>query len=208
MSVIRPFPRHAVPRIWVWIDAFRHRLADDFGARTVDEFVAQWLAGKRQSWAVIRDGEPGGVVTFEPWSPVAGTMHVIFARRFWGADTTEPALREVLGQIFAQGYEKVVCMPFADNFAVIALARRLGFKREGTLRHQTRRNGEPVDMAVIGLTRAEFEGGGKDAGSSTIASDHIGSGSGSRGAGKPQQEDDAAVHQHANAAAGTGAATE
>ena len=42
MSVVRvesPFPAHAVPRIWTWIERFRNRVADDFAPQTLEEFA-------------------------------------------------------------------------------------------------------------------------------------------------------------------------
>jgi RimJ/RimL family protein N-acetyltransferase len=161
LRVETPFPEYAVPRIWIWMQEFRGRVLDDFAPKDLPGFMAEWAqrqAAGQQTWVVYRDGEPGGLVTFEVASPVAGWTHCLFSRRFWGQDTTIPALQRVYRQIFETTQTRKLCaLAFADNFQVIGLARRLGAKREGLLRQQTTRGGKAVDMVVLGLLREEFD---------------------------------------------------
>ncbi len=44
-----------------------------------------------------------------------------------------------------------------DNVRAMALATRLGFMREGTLRWAVRLNGHPVDVALYGLVREDWD---------------------------------------------------
>jgi RimJ/RimL family protein N-acetyltransferase len=161
LRVESPFPEHAVPRIWVWVQDFRSRVADDFAPKDLPGFMAEWAqrqAAGQQTWAVYRDGEIGGLVTFDPWSPVVGSTHCLFSRRFWGHETTVPALREAYRQIFeTNGTRKLLAFAFADNYQLLGVAKKLGARREGLLRHQTMRGGRPVDMIAIGLLREDFD---------------------------------------------------
>jgi RimJ/RimL family protein N-acetyltransferase len=45
-----------------------------------------------------------------------------------------------------------------DNHAMIAVAARLGFTREGTTRHSGWVNGASADEAIFGLLAEEFTG--------------------------------------------------
>jgi len=158
LRVDTPFPDFSLPRVWYWLQEFRSRVADDFAPQTMAEFIEQWRSRPEQrSWAVSRDGELGGLVTFQPENTVTGVTHCLFKKSFWGHETTVPALRLVYGQIFSEGFNKVCSLAFRDNVQILHLARVLGGDKEGVLREHTLRGGKPVDMMIIGLTRAQFE---------------------------------------------------
>jgi len=156
---IGPFPLSAAPRVWLWMNDFRWRVADDFGPQTLEEFVEQCMLRSRteQQWAVYRDGEICGFITFEPVNPVSGQAHCLFRKDFWGRGTTETALRMVAREIFSGGVKKISMTIFSDNKAIKALLLKLGARQEGLLRQQTVRGGKPVDMVVLGLLAEEFE---------------------------------------------------
>ena len=159
-----PFPAQAVPRIWIWTQEFRWRVADDFGPKCLEDFVMEWRERERaqQSWAVYCGEELGGVVTVQRMTPIVATSHCIFKRTFWGPQTTLPALRLVYEKVFDDGYEKILSFAFRDNAQLLGLARKLGAEKEGVLRKQTKRNGRPTDMIAIGLLKEDFvENGGK-----------------------------------------------
>lgn len=138
---------------------FRDRVLDDFGPQTLDEFVAQFRERQKRerTWAVYRGGELGGFISYEPWSPICGTSHCLFSKRFWGHETTVPALRAVYREIFAGDTRKVLSFVFSDNGQIVHLARTIGAVKEGVLRQQTQRRGQLVDMVALGLLKADFE---------------------------------------------------
>lgn len=189
LRVESPFPEYALPRVWTWIQDFRWRVSDDFAPDSLEAFVAEWQARreKQRTWAVYRGPEIGGLVTFEPWSPVAGTSHCLFKRSFWGHRTTIPALQAVYAEIFAGGCEKILSLAFKDNANILGLARAIGGQKEGVLRKQTRRRGELVDMIAIGLLKEDFERGIVNGrrGSDGRAGEHK---EGEDGNGKPADE--------------------
>lgn len=160
VRVSEPFPTFHLPRVWVWTQEFRSRVADDFGPKTLEEFMAlqqaRAAAGAR-SWGVYRDSELGGIVTFEAQSPVCGAAHCIFKKSFWGHETTVEAMRQVFDEVFAAGTRKILSLAFADNVQLLYAVRLLGFEKEGVLRKQTRRGGALVDMMALGCTHEDFQ---------------------------------------------------
>lgn len=162
VEIVSPFPRYAVPKIWLWTLQFRSRVADDTAPKTLDDFVRDWDAHEsrdaRRTFAIYVDEQLAGLGTFERWSPWCGTTHVLFCKNFWGKETTVPALREFYQRIFTEeGCHKLLQYAFADNYQLFAIAKEIGAKIEGTLREQTFRNGVPTDMKIIGLLREDFE---------------------------------------------------
>jgi RimJ/RimL family protein N-acetyltransferase len=153
--ILSPFPAWAVPRVWVWMQQFRGRVMDDFGPRTLEEFMAEWEARQpaRMSWAVLRDGEIGGLVVVDRQSPVLGATHCVFKRSFWGHEDTVDALKQIYEQAFSAGIQKLSCAVFPDNAQLIHLARRVGARREGRLKNHTLRDGKPADLLILGLER-------------------------------------------------------
>lgn len=159
IEVVSPFPMQSLPRVWGWIQSFRNRVVDDFSPKTLDAFVEKSLADAAAltTWAVYRDGELGGMVSFERWTPVLGTCHCLFKREMWGRKTTLPALRQIAGEIFGTGVSKISMCVFSDNKAIIALVKDLGAVTEGHYRKHTLRGGQLVDMTAIALFKDEFE---------------------------------------------------
>jgi RimJ/RimL family protein N-acetyltransferase len=159
IEVVSPFPEFAVPRVWDWIETFREKVCDDYSPTTREAFVEQTLAQLRsgvRSWAIYRDGDLGGMVTYQAWNPRVGTMHTLFKRAFWGRSTTETALRTIGNDVFSSGVEKVTAYFFEDNHALRGLLRHFGAKREGWFEAQTIRGGKPVAMEAVAIFRERF----------------------------------------------------
>lgn len=159
IEIESPFPLFAIPSMWRWIQAFKHRMADDSFPTDLDGFVERWEAfakAGRKSWAIKRDGEIGGVVVSSMTGMITRDFHCIFRKDFWGKETTYPALNLILEEIFATGTEKLSTMAFADNHSIIFLMKEIGVTKEGYLSKQTRRDGKLVDMVMLGLEREKF----------------------------------------------------
>lgn len=160
VTICSPFPEFALPRVWIWTKEFRSRVADDYGPKTLEAFVDQYRArlhAGMKSWAVERGGELGGLVTFEPTSPMCGSAHCVFKKAFWGHETTVEAMRLAFAEVFSAGIKKILSLAFADNVQLLYAVRLLGFEKEGVLRKQTQRGGELVDMMALGCTHEDFE---------------------------------------------------
>lgn len=71
--------------------------------------------------------------------------------------TCEAAVRLALAWMFADlGLERVEMTTTPDNAAVAALAAKLGFAHEGTLRARNLERGRRVDVVTFGLLRDEW----------------------------------------------------
>jgi len=156
VTIESPFPEYAIPRVWVWLEEFRHRVLDDSAPRSLDEFVSVWKAEPKETWAVYRDGEIGGLVEFRPLSKVAGEARCFFKRTFWTQSTTETALRKVYAEIFSRGYLKICNTVFRDNHPLISLLRSIGATREGVLERHTLRQGKPADLVLLATFKEKF----------------------------------------------------
>ena len=158
VRVESPFPAWAWPSVWQWAATFRDRVFDDSSPQTLDAWVTYAEAQQRlgQSWAVWRDGDLGGFVLAMPASISSMRVHCVFKRDFWGRETTQTALQLVLTALFSGSCTKVISFPFADNLTVLSFLKRLGFRKEGRLRQQTLRKGQPVDLIAVGILKEEF----------------------------------------------------
>lgn len=153
-----PFPYHALPRLFAWMQDFKRLLADDFAPANLDEFLVEWqrMESLQVTYGVWRGPTLGGMILVVPINPVLSQLHFLFTRGFWGSDVTLAALQDVCGQHFGNGTRKLMAYVFADNARVISTAKRLGAKNEGFLRKHTLRGGELTDMTALGLLDEDF----------------------------------------------------
>lgn len=159
IEVKSPFPLDQIPRLAFWFEEFRHRVADDFGPRTQEamlEQTEQQIAAGMQTWAVTRYGEMGGYISATRQTPILADVHCIFKPSFFGRAITDRSIKTVYEQLFHDGIEKITSSVFADNKGIRALAKRIGMREEGRLVAHTRRDGKPVDVIVLGITKQEF----------------------------------------------------
>lgn len=201
VTVREPFPEYAWPEAWLWTRDLRGRIMDDFGPRTLEEFVvwAVRTSERARTWGVWKSGELGGLVTFEAHNPVMGVSHVVFRKTFWGRATTVAALRAVYGEVFSSGIQKIASVVFEDNHAVRALARRGGAREEGVLRAHTLRGGKPASMIALGILKEEFERG---------INGSVGSTGGSGGQHDGSKDQHGVVDEHADVHGGPERAAE
>jgi RimJ/RimL family protein N-acetyltransferase len=74
-----------------------------------------------------------------------------------GAGLGSRAVTLVVGWLFEQaGLRRVELSTAPDNERALALARRLGFTREGVMRQRDVERGRPVDVVWFGLLREEW----------------------------------------------------
>ena len=160
ISVTNPFPFEAMPRVYRWIEGFKNKVNDDFGPKTLGEFM-ETMAAKWEthaSWAVSVDGELGGLITFERLSPWVGTAHFVFKPDFQGRGVASKACRIAIAEMFEMGIGKLSFYPLGGNLAIGSLLCNLGAKREGTLTGQTLVDGKPTDILIYGLLKENFNG--------------------------------------------------
>lgn len=174
IQVVNPFPFEALPRVWRWIEQFRSKVADDFTPKSLPQFMeamaAQW--DQQTSWAVLADGELGGLITFQRLSPWLGTAHCLFKPDFQAKGIAFKACHAAVAEMFALGIGKLAFYPLQGNLAIGSLVCALGAKREGTLVAQTLVDGQPADILVYGLTKDNFNAS-NDSRSNRSRSEHL-----------------------------------
>ena len=150
-----PFPAEHLSLAWEWINEFPERNLDDYGPRDLASFItdieARHAAGE-STWCVYKKGQPCGIISYKPWTPMHGTFHgICFTKSVWGRETTTTAVQLVLDQIFRSGVVKVSAFHFADNIKINRFLRDLGAVQEGYLEKQAMRGGELIDMVLLAL---------------------------------------------------------
>jgi len=131
-----------------------------FLAAQIDQYescgVACWLATERATDRVI--GYVGiSVPTFHP--AILPTVEVgwRFDPDVWGRGYATEGARAALDQAFGPlGLDRVCSLPQADNTASVAVAERLGMRRERTITLPGDGRRGPVDVAEFWITAAEW----------------------------------------------------
>jgi ribosomal-protein-alanine N-acetyltransferase len=89
---------------------------------------------------------------------VVGTWH---GREWWGKGANRQSKALVLGLAFrGLGLERVTAWCGTDNGRSQTALERLGFVREGVLRHWHQHAGEPKDVISYGMLRSDWEASG------------------------------------------------
>jgi hypothetical protein len=156
MRVVSPFPDSGWPALFAWIKhEIQARVLDDYAPIDIDSFVELMRQSGYRSWAVERDGEIGGFVSFQSTNARAGTCWFIFRPRF--LSDAPAALSAVLQDLFAGECRRVVFLPFVDNGWAVRILKDLGAVLEGTLRGSTLRAGVPANQFVMALLSSEVK---------------------------------------------------
>src|SRR6185312_5613880 len=150
VEIRSPFPPSETPRIFLWMQPFLARVSDDFSPKTIEDFIPFFLkaAEQQKTWAVYRDGELGGRISYQQVSPVVGTAHIVFKKSFWGHNTSIPAMELAAPEMFRH-CKKLSFQVMEGNKAMISLLKKFGAKTEGTLQAQTTRNGKPIGVVLL-----------------------------------------------------------
>src|SRR5215469_16698607 len=122
--------------------------ADDVAVFSVVRLSDEELAGEALLW---------GIDVHNRTAHVGISLRPAFRGRGLGTDT----IRLLCYYGFAvRGLHRLQIETLADNAAMIAIATRAGFTREGTLRGTSWVDGAFADEAVLGLLAAEWRGEG------------------------------------------------
>ncbi len=172
LRVVEPFPDVEIASLWNWMQGFRGRVCDDLAPATFPEFLEFYLsqvpAMRTFGVSLQRNNDPtdlefGGFVSVTQLTPYVAETHLVFSRRFWGHETTVPALRAIYSHVFAETPRlmTITASVFEDNHQLIQLAKAVGAVEETSpkhpLRNRTMRGGKPIGLRVVSLFREEFE---------------------------------------------------
>lgn len=88
---------------------------------------------------------------------VVGTW---LGRAHWGTGANQESKALILHYAFAHlGLQRVSAYAHPENVRSLKALEKLGFAREGLLRHWHVHGGEPRDVVILGLLREEWERG-------------------------------------------------
>ena len=152
---IEPFDPSDFPLLWQWCQAFWDSVCDDNVPRPQVEFVMFKEIQGSTNFGVYRDGQLGGILSFDPINSWVCQAHVVFRKEFWGRDTTERGIQLGIELAWKIGYTKIVALVYEHNIRIKALIQAVGGKQEGYHVAQTRQNGKPVDMVSYGIFKEE-----------------------------------------------------
>lgn len=116
-----------------------------------------------RSWAIRSGDDLVGMFVFEPiyrsWELVDGALHMALARGERGKGIMQRALRQVIGQLFAEipSLLRVTGWVLSNYTPSRKVADGVGMKWEGTIRSAVRVAGEVRDIALYGMTRQDYE---------------------------------------------------
>jgi ribosomal protein S18 acetylase RimI-like enzyme len=149
---IEPADRDALERFLATIpDADRTFLKEDVGDPDV---IAAWVRpGDTRSIAVGKDGDVAGYVAVVPlhgWSSHVGEVRLVVAPDRRGQGVGRLLARHAVLDALALDLAKLVVEVIADQEALVAMFRELGFEPEALLTDQVRvRSGELRDLLVL-----------------------------------------------------------
>jgi len=156
MISIIPFPAELLETAWGWLQECRRFNFDDYGPRTLDEFVEHMAARSASEmeylWAVTLGGEAVGMIgVTRPAERLAVFHGICFTKRVHRKGVALEAVQAIIDGLHSSGVERIEASFFADNGRVRRFFQKLGLSDEGTLRARTLRDAKPVDVRVMGL---------------------------------------------------------
>ncbi len=126
------------------------------------QFLNEFCVGQKGALAaVLRETEKvAGYILFKPWEDGVYEIGWIFNKRYWRRGYAYESCSAVMRYGFqALGLHKMVAEAI-DGVKSVGLMEKLGMKREGVQRSQTRDNdGNWADLYLYGILRDEFEAG-------------------------------------------------
>jgi len=169
VDLISPFPLSYLDRLVKWTYQYKSLLTWDYGPQTDQEMhtlLYSCIENKRTYGVVDKYNKIGvntdgpvviGSFIVEDASPVNCHVHTVSQRRAWGKGLMDEAVDLLVEDLFSDpSLLRISANMVANNRAVISLATRHGFKREGLIRDMIISNGEPRDVAFYGLTKRDY----------------------------------------------------
>lgn len=147
-------------------DHFPHLVDEIKNEETAEAFVrkrlANWLLQKEYTFGIWRNEEADliGFVNFREldWEIPRAELSYFLHQDHAGQGVMTEVIARMVQFAFRQlVLNKLVLKTLIDNYASQRLARKVGFRREGDLRNEIRRNsGGLFDVMLFGLTREEY----------------------------------------------------
>lgn len=152
------------PRVVQNYDVERFTSPDD-AINLIEYFDARMHNGSGMRWAIRLQNSPKliGSCGFNTWNAYDYTAVLGYELAYseWGKGYAREAVTAVLEHVFSDQFHffvnRVEAMILPQNTPSEALARKLGFRKEGTLRGKCYWNGAFHDMNLFGLVRDDWQ---------------------------------------------------
>lgn len=153
-TLTTPIPReHLSTTIWEWFQTFWKEMVNDPMPQTregIAAFMESCTAkGGKSYFALDEKGQPVGAIWGEEGDDNIHIAHLVFARGRLSREAKLVIAKAALRQYFADGARKLSWGVYADNQRAIAFLEQLGASVEGTLKKQTRRDGQLMDVVLL-----------------------------------------------------------
>jgi RimJ/RimL family protein N-acetyltransferase len=169
IDILSPFPIQEAKRVFGWLHAYKSVIETDLSPKSPSEFEEFFtgLIPNLRSYAVIdkfnslkmnHEAPLIGMIAFEPTTIWNGMLHVASTRRAWGSGLFEEGVRMAISDLFNthEGLMRVSAQVLANNHPARSLAKRLGFKLEGSFEDWVAQKGEPKAVVQFGMTRKRW----------------------------------------------------
>lgn len=145
-------------REWLpWVDPTRS--SEDVRA-FIRASLEQFARNEGFAAGIWVEGAPSGCIGIHriDWANRAVSIGYWLAGEHQGKGIVTAACRAVLRHLFGElNLDRVEIRCGTGNARSCAIPERLGFTREGVIRHGQLVNGRPIDLAVYGLLREEWK---------------------------------------------------
>jgi len=145
-----------LPAFWRMLKDWPDFWADDERPRDFDAFTAWFKAHARDALTGVEAGQPVGCAYLDFIYPGYYANANIFKRRGYGNRKLVTAVvRAGLPYWFKEySLEKIIAV--TRQKSAVRLARRLGFRKDGTLRHHRKVRGVWTDYTLLSLLRGDL----------------------------------------------------
>lgn len=125
-----------------------------------EQFLNEYCISKNGSLAAVlkQTNRAIGYILFKPWEDGVYEIGSIFNKKYWRQGYAYESCSTVIQYGFSSmGLHKLVAEAI-DGVKSVGMMEKLGMKREGVQRSQTRDNaGNWVDLYLYGLLQCEYE---------------------------------------------------
>jgi RimJ/RimL family protein N-acetyltransferase len=169
VDLISPFPEDQLPRVVDWMYCYKTLITSDDGPQTDEEMLEYLKANLRRviSYGVIDKNNtlsinhPApiiGMITFEQGTPYNGYFHITSRRKAWGSGLMDAACKVAIQDVMDSipTLLRVSAGMLNSNGPAKGIAKRLGFRYEGTLEDFVMVKQSPVSLIHYGMTRTRW----------------------------------------------------
>ncbi len=144
--------------------SYMHWMVPDYSLRSAQEFIAASMAAanekKSLGFGIFKEEHLLGSIGFVKfnWNAKSAEIGYWIAKSEEGKGLISKACETLINYAFRElGINRIEIRCSSENTRSAAVARRLGFRKEGVLRQSEWRNGRLHDFDIYGLLASEWQ---------------------------------------------------